>query len=190
MSVIICPGIHDPDLTQEFLKGLEWQGADFLIFPVEEYPAYSAIDILHFLRSRRLPELPVVLISFSAGAVGAIGACWGWQMLGGRVKAFIALDAWGVPLWGNFPIYRLSHDYFTHWSSALLGAGVESFYADPPVEHLDLWRSPTTAQGWWVRTESEGNGEQRSPVTAAVFLRHLLQRYGEGVSAGVNNSQG
>jgi len=27
----------------------------------------------------------------------AIGAAWGWQLLGGHVKAFIAIDGWGVP---------------------------------------------------------------------------------------------
>ena len=57
------------------------------------------------------------------------------------MKALIAFDGWGVPLVGNFPIYRISHDQFTHWSSELLGKGDKSFYADPPVEHLDLWRS-------------------------------------------------
>jgi hypothetical protein len=190
MSVIICPGIHDPNLTQEFLKELGWQGENFLIFPTENYPAYSAIHILTFLRDtllsggntfrgcdRNLSELPVIFISFSAGAVGAIGACLGWQMLGGKVKAFIALDAWGVPLGGNFPIHRLSHDYFTHWSSALLGSGEDSFYADPPVEHLELWRSPQSVQGWWVNSTTGSKSPPRTPMTAAGFLKHLLQHY-------------
>ena len=53
-----------------------------------------------------------------------------------------------MPLTGNFPIYRVSHDYFTHWSSGLLGAGYKGFYADPEVEHLDLWRSPANVYGW------------------------------------------
>lgn len=116
-----------------------------------------------------------MLICFSAGVVGGIGAAWAWQQSGGKIKALIALDGWGVPLYGNFPIHRLSRDRFTHWSSQLLGAGADSFYADPPVEHLDLWRSPHTAQGWWVRPERQ----QR--LTAAMFLNLLLELYGESV---------
>ncbi len=175
MTIIICPGIHSPELNQEFLEQLQWQPANLLIFPAQDYPAYSAIHILQFLRQSRLPLSPVVFISFSAGAVGAIGAAWGWQMWGGTVKAFIAVDGWGVPLGGNFPIHRLSHDYFTHWSSALLGAGEDSFYADPPVDHLDLWRQPSNVDGW--RVSVGVTGEQRQPLTAAGFLRHLLQHY-------------
>jgi hypothetical protein len=178
MSLIICPGIHDPELTQEFLLGLQWQPDNCLIFPAQKYPAYSAIDILQFLKDNISPDSPVVFISFSAGAVGAIGAAWGWQMMSGSVKAFIALDAWGVPLYGNFPIHRVSHDYFTHWSAALLGAGFDSFYADPPIEHLDLWRSPQSVEGWWV-SRTAGKSEQRTAATATVFLRYLLQLYGE-----------
>lgn len=190
--VIICPGIHDVKLTQDFLEGLKSQrlgnsayniqNEQLLVFPAQEYPAYSAIDILNFLcKELGFPSAiasPVVFISFSAGVAGAIGAAWAWQMLSGRVKAFIALDGWGVPLYGNFPIHRISHDEFTHWSSAVLGSGEESFYADPAVEHLELWRSPQTAQGWWVRSLA-GKSEQRSPTTAALFLTHLLQRYAE-----------
>ena len=175
-DIIICPGIHPSALTQEFLQGLGWQPDNMLIFPTEKYPAYSWFDILQFLRYNICPESPLIAIGFSAGAVGAIGACWAWQMLGGRVKAFIALDAWGVPLWGNFPIHRLSHDYFTHWTSALLGAGEDSFYAEPPVEHLDLWREPQSVQGWWV---SGAEGKSLTPLTAAGFLRNLLERYKE-----------
>ncbi|MGB3188280.1 MAG: hypothetical protein WBB43_02490, partial [Limnoraphis sp.] len=94
------------------------------------------------------------------------------------VKALIALDGWGVPLGGNFPIYRISHDRFTHWSSALLGGGVESFYADPPVEHLDLWSSPQTARGWWLHRTLTGV-ETASPATAKTVLSDWLTRHHE-----------
>lgn len=87
------------------------------------------------------------------------------------MKALIAVDGWGVPLSGNFPIHRLSHDYFTHWSSALLGSGDDSFYSDPAVEHLAIWRSPHTCQGWWVQ------GGKRTFTTAAQFINELGQRY-------------
>lgn len=186
-SVIICPGIHNPQLTQDFLQGLNdtdsgnlssrWS-EKALIFPTQDYPAYSAVDILAFLqRHPRLLETRLIFISFSAGVAGAIGAAWGWQLLGGTVKAFIAFDGWGVPLSGNFPIHRVSHDYFTHWSSALLGAGEDSFYADPAIEHLDLWRSPHTCQGWWLHPVAGSKSEQRTYTTAAQFVNQLLQFY-------------
>ena len=82
--------------------------------------------------------------------MGGLGAALWWQTKGGKIKAFFALDGWGMPIVANFPVYRLSHDYFTHWSSALLGSGQNSFYADPEVTHLDLWRYPHKVMGWWV----------------------------------------
>ena len=197
MSIVICPGMHEPEITQDFLGGLRREIAvsarsllsdrinsrkteNILIFPAQDAPAYSAWHILQFLRApRRIPlESSVVFISFSAGVVGAIGAAWAWQLLGGQVKAFIALDGWGVPLFGNFSIHRLSHDYFTQWSSSVLGSGEDSFYADPPVEHLELWRSPQNVTGWWVHP----NVEKSIPdtrLTASQFLTMLLKRYGE-----------
>lgn len=183
--IIICPGIHDLQLTQDFLEklGLSKNSNQFsskttqvLIFPTQDYPAYSAIDILDFLKCRITNiKSPVAFISFSAGVVGAIGAAWSWQLLGGNVKTLIAIDGWGVPLVGNFPIHRLSHDYFTYWSSALLGAGEDSFYADPAVEHLELWKSPDRCQGWLVQPAVGGKSEQRTFTTAAKFMTHLLQ---------------
>lgn len=185
--VIICPGIHQPQLTQDFLAGLHGSETDnlgrrwtenVLIFPVPDYPAYSAVHILEFLQRHTGQTKPsLVFIGFSAGVAGAIGAAWGWQMWGGTVKAFFAFDGWGVPLYGNFPIHRLSHDRFTHWSSALLGSGEESFYADPAVEHLDIWRSPHTCRGWRVCPAAAGKPEQRTFTTAAEFVTHLLQFY-------------
>lgn len=174
MSIVICPGIHSPELTSRFLAGLESEGyqpRELHIFPAQDYLAVSAFHILQFLsEGRRVPlHTPLIFISFSAGVVGAIGAAWGWQLLGGQIKAFIALDGWGVPLSGNFPIHRLSHDEFTHWSSSLLGSGGDSFYAEPPVSHLDLWRSPQIVQGVCTSTVTR--------MSAARFLVRLLTRY-------------
>lgn len=185
-TVIICPGIHHPQLTQNFLQGLRRSETDnfsnhwthkVLIFPIEDYPAYSTIHVLEFLQRHVAQRTPIIFISFSAGVAGAIGAAFGWQMLGGKVRAFFAFDGWGVPLYGSFPIHRLSHDYFTYWSSALLGAGEDSFYADPAIEHLDLWRSPDRCQGWWIRHTAGGKSEQRTHTTAAQFVNQLLQIY-------------
>lgn len=189
MRLVICPGIHDPKLTDCFLEGLsEVWGAEadrqnpqtvshLKIFPAHKHPPFSALDILHFLCSQELTGESLVFVSFSAGVVGAIGAAWMWQQIGGKVGAFIALDGWGVPLGGNFPIHRLSHDRFTHWSSAILGGGGDGFYADPPVAHLDLWRSPQTAQGWQI-SHTADRIETTKPATAATFLVHLLKQYG------------
>jgi hypothetical protein len=181
MAVLICPGIHDAQLTDRFLQALKRQEIDLgmpLIFPTQEYPAFSALHVLQFLRQEldRRSDRSLLFLSFSAGVVGAMGAAWGWQQSGGKVMALIALDGWGVPLFGNFPIHRLSHDEFTHWSSALLGSGQESFYADPPVAHLDLWRSPDCVQGWMLQKTVDGK-EIRSRTTAAAFLKILLHQY-------------
>jgi hypothetical protein len=186
-SVVLCPGIHNPQLTQDFLEGLKDSqtgnlstclSEKVLIFPAQDYPAYSAVHILEFLQRHTGQMTPsLVFISFSAGVAGAIGAAWGWQLMGGTVKAFFAFDGWGVPLQGNFPIHRVSHDYFTHWSSALLGSGEDNFYAEPAVEHLDLWRKPSACKGWWVHSTTDGQPEQRSFATAAQFVNQLLPRY-------------
>lgn len=191
MNIIICPGIHESAITQSFFHKLRFllstelnfkDSENILIFPAQNY-SVSTLHILQFLIERfDNPQAtpPLLFISFSAGVVGAIGAAWGWQLLGGEVKAFIALDGWGVPLIGNFPIHRLSHDYFTHWSSALLGSGADSFYAEPPVEHLEMWRSPQSVQGYWVHPLIEQT-QVRSRLTAAEFLTMLIERYGETV---------
>ncbi|MGB7273143.1 MAG: hypothetical protein WBC69_07590 [Geitlerinemataceae cyanobacterium] len=181
--VLVCPGIHDPQFTREFLRGLGeisktigWDFPPIWVFPAPENPAYSASHILQFLEERwgnkgTVPEL--VIIGFSAGVVGAIGAAWGWRWQGRTVKTLIAIDGWGVPLYGDFPIYRLSHDYFTHASSSLLGSGWVSFYADPAVPHIDLWRMPDRVRGTQV-----GNTAGHSRLTAAEFITDILQRHG------------
>jgi hypothetical protein len=207
MTVIICPGVHPPELTERFLQGCGERFADYLVFPSETAPPYSALHVLDFLhRQFAIPHpvasrcntarAPLLFISFSAGVVGAIGAAWVWQSLGRTVKAFIALDGWGVPLYGNFPIHRLSHDAFSHHSSAWWSQPGESFYADPPVPHLELWQSPQTAHGWRVSAGSPFPNERRRPpivepvaTTAAEFLLRLLARYEELLPASSHRSR-
>ncbi len=185
MYVLVCPGIHDPQATQDFLQGLQRGMGEvaftWLIFPTDRYPAYSALHISWFLcdqlRAVHLQDWlnqTVAIISFSAGVVGAIATAWSWRLMGGTIAALIAVDGWGVPLVGDFPMHRLSHDYFTHWSSALLGAGQDSFYAEPAVDHLNLWRSPETTQGWWFSPSSPSSPQL---ITAAEFIATLLSRY-------------
>ncbi|MCY7283988.1 MAG: hypothetical protein LH679_11220 [Cyanobacteria bacterium CAN_BIN43] len=197
MSVIICPGVHSPELTQEFLEGIGkmLNLKQVYVFPTRQFPAYSALHILKFLSVQTAAQgsqlqhctlHPLVLIGFSAGVVGAMGAAQILQSLGGQVKAVIAFDGWGVPLLGNFPIHRISHDRFTDWSSTLWGRNDSSFYADPDVAHLELWRSPQTAQGWTNETMDSapmarltGYGQKQYFTTAAQFLKQLLIQYEE-----------
>ena len=133
-------------MTDRFIQSLELE--NYLVLPTERYLPYNAIAVYHWLDRQLSKTQPITFIAFSAGVVGGFGAAIAWQLQGGKVHSFIAFDGWGVPLGGNFPIYRVSHNYFTHWSSTLLGAGL-GFYAEPAVEHLELWRSPNCC-GWQV----------------------------------------
>lgn len=199
MGVILCPGIHDPTLTQNFLAGMGASLINPLVFPIDRYPPYSVGHILQFLQHHQLDSHALaepddtaaqatdslVFIAFSAGVVGAIGAARLWCRQGGQVKALIALDGWGVPLYGPFPIHRMSHDSFTHWSSSLLEHNQPGFYADPAVPHLELWRSPQTADGWQVSAPARADSHDRpwpqapTRTTAATYLTHWLMHYGE-----------
>jgi len=183
-AIAVCPGFHPAALTYGFVEQLQTvmpANDSLFVFPVERYQAYSGVDILRFLHeqlSRQAPDLwlrtPITFVGFSAGVVGAMGAAIALELMGGRVNALFALDGWGVPIAGRFPVHRLSHDYLTHWSSALLGAGLASFYADPGVDHLELWRLPHTVQGQWI----SANATQVSQsITALNFLAYWLQQY-------------
>lgn len=189
MMLVICPGVHEPALTLSFLTGLQTniaargfqnhratetleESTDLRIFPAQELLPYSPFHILQFLQQHCALDIPLILIGFSAGGVGAMGAAWSWQQQGGIVKALILTDGWGVPVLGDFPVHRLSHDRFTHWSSGWLGTGETSFYAEPAVDHVDLWRSPQTAWGWC------GADNHRHRTTAAEFVKGLLSQYG------------
>jgi len=181
--IVLCPGVHAPDLTQSFLEQFELTqipSQKLLVFPSDRYPPYSAPDVVRFLHERlnrnstnTWLNVPLIFVGFSAGVVGAMGAAVILQNLGCQIQAFIALDGWGVPLMGSFPTHRMSHDAFTHWSSAILGAGQDSFYADPGVGHLDLWRSPQTVNGWWMKSTTQPSTQ----TTALQFLSHWLHYY-------------
>ncbi|RUR87323.1 hypothetical protein DSM107007_15080 [Nostoc sp. PCC 7120 = FACHB-418] len=58
----------------------------------------------------------------------------------------------------------------------LLGSGQTNFYAEPPVEHLTMWRSPQTVQGWQVDMYVK-NTTSNTRLTAAEFLHLLLRHY-------------
>ncbi|MGJ3244901.1 MAG: hypothetical protein ACFE0I_02365 [Elainellaceae cyanobacterium] len=202
MTIVLCPGIHETSLTQGFIEDLSDTLGHYWIFPVDRYPAYSPFHLFKWLRDRtnsspavslsdpanrpylRYPSL--TFISFSAGSVAAIGAALAWQRYGGGVEALLAMDGWGVPLWGNFPIYRISHDYTTHWSSACLGSGSDSFYADPAVSHLDLWRSPQSALGWWIQPPHPSNNPLHSLIGSCPLTSHVLPHSAQTFTTAAN----
>lgn len=173
LPLIVLPGVHDQQCTQELVAVLEPLLPDqpIHVFPTGINPAYCSVSILGFLWDRiTIRSTPILVIAFSAGVAGAIPALNLWQLQGGNVAGLMAIDGWGVPAVGDFPIYRLSHDYFTHWSSALLGTGEINFYADPPVEHLAMWRSPDTCLGWRVTSPES----PRTSTTALEFIIKIL----------------
>lgn len=172
MPIIICPGIHDPQLTELFIQAIQDKiSQNYLVLPTSEYLPYSAIAVYQWLAQQGLSNTePLAFITFSAGVVGGFGAAIAWQLQGGKVERLIAIDGWGMPLVANFPIFRVSHDYFTHWSSGMLGSASAGFYADPGVEHLDLWRSPSTSFGW--RNISPGC---KTPIVLTDYLLFALQ---------------
>ena len=191
MTLIICPGIHDPGLSDRFCQALQTQlqisAAHSLgqsaqacaVLPTQRYAPFDGFAVWTYWQAVADPDQPLLIVAFSAGVVGAVVATQLWQGQGQAIAALIAVDGWGVPQLGEFPFHRVSHDHFTHWSSSIVGAGQDSFYATPPVEHLDLWQIPNRASGLWIpNTESVATSPMR--VTAIEFIATLLQRYGCG----------
>ncbi|MDJ0597746.1 MAG: hypothetical protein QNJ37_02720 [Crocosphaera sp.] len=174
---VICPGFHQQSLTDSFVNNItdRFTYLDrLLIFPTDQYPPYSGVHLLHYLHEKcKYNSQNLMIIAFSAGVVAGVTAAWQWQGQGGNIKGLIAFDGWGVPLLGNFPIYRVSHDQFTHYSSAILGTGQLSFYADPSVDHLDLWRSPHLVQGW-MSDSTTLNKTFVSRLSLMEFLSNIL----------------
>jgi hypothetical protein len=179
MTLVICPGIHPVHLMTEFRMGVGRSPKDSLIFPADRLPVYSPYHIGIVLQEAFADPATadaLTFLAFSAGAVGAIGAARHWVRQGGTVNAFLAFDAWGVALHDAFPVYRFSHDYFTYWSSGLLGQGLRNFYADPPVGHLDLWRSPQSTAGYVTAPHAD---EALQRCTAATAIAAILAQFKE-----------
>lgn len=187
MALIVCPGVHSSALSDCFMEVLQ---AELLarsryhrdelcsVLATEICAPFDGLAVGAYVQNI-VPLLePLLLVGFSAGVVGAIAAANLWQSQGGTVRGVIAVDGWGVPHVGAFPFHRVSHDYFTHWSSALLGSGQAGFYADPSVDHLALWQSPDLAVGY----ETPVTGTLLRPVarTAIAFITDCLLGYGCG----------
>lgn len=168
LSVVVCPGFHDPDLTVAFVRSLPTFVRPYVI---DAFPANPMEVLSQMIQMLGAPSeevaAPLVAIGFSGGVVGLAGALVLWQQQGGHVARFFAVDGWGVPLMG-LPACRLSHDAFTHWSSLPLGAGDVNFYAEPPVDHLKMWGASEQVKGLQVK------GMSHQAMTASDFLRRQL----------------
>ncbi|MEL6814865.1 MAG: hypothetical protein AAFP03_08625 [Cyanobacteria bacterium J06598_3] len=181
LPVIVCQGFHDSALTKQFVRSLPVFIEPYIVdvTTVSPFAVYQWLQQTFGHREDGF-QLPLVGIGFSAGVVGLAGALAMWRAQGGNVARLIAVDGWGVPVLG-VPMARLSHDRFTHLSTLpldvvgeLLGdASKVNFYADPAVEHLDLWGDSTAANGWsverWQLDKKVG-----VPMSASDFVRQLL----------------
>lgn len=175
--LVVCPGFHPQALTQGLLQALQahasLQDLAILVMPTQKsaWRVLSGYEIRQFLyavlgipRTDRVPSgTQLIFLAFSAGCVGAATTARHWHLGGGTVKALFAVDGWGVPLVEPYPVYRLSHDHFTHQTSRLLGSQQIDFYADPSVPHHDLWHHPDRVMGWQVTA-------QNTPFTPASSL--------------------
>lgn len=148
MQLLICPGYHSARLTVSFVRCLQRRVSPRQLWVLSLGEAGNALPWL--LNSSQGPCQNQVLkiIGFSAGVVAAYPLALAWHCRGGQVR-LIAMDGWGMPLMGGFPVYRMSHDRWTH-DTTYLPSPREShgyFYAEPAVSHLDFWQSPQATVG-------------------------------------------
>ncbi len=192
VAIVVVGGIHPPGYTANLLRAV---AADSVLsrVPMLVYPDRQPLTVVsaHCLRdwldhqweqewvqsqAGVCPSRDVLIWSFSAGCVGAAGLAHYWQQYRGQVLALFAVDGWGVPLVGAYPIYRLSHDHFTHRTSQALGGGPINFYADPPVPHLEFWGGLPTITGWQTQREVSPSAHRRR-LTAGDFLFHWSRHH-------------
>lgn len=178
MTLILCPGMHPVSWTESFLEQLDTvcptQVSDRIVFTSASGRQWSPYGLRTYLTAHTVTP-PVTLLAFSAGCVAASGIAQHWQQQGYPVAGLIAMDGWGVPTVGKFATHRLSHDAFTHQSSAWLGKGDVSFYAEPPVAHDHLWRYPAMVYGQQVGDFNCPGSDIRVSTTALQFLHDCLQ---------------
>lgn len=181
LPVVICQGFHDGALTERLVRSLPVFTQPYIVdtTTVSPFKVHQWLERT-FGNRDAAAQLPLVGIGFSAGVVGLAGALGLWKHQGGKVARLIAVDGWGVPVVG-LPVVRLSHDRFTHLSTLPLDAVGEllgdaskvNFYADPSVDHLDLWGDPEAANGWEVARWQLGE-KVGVPMSGADFLRQVL----------------
>jgi hypothetical protein len=179
MPVVIVPGFHARSLTLRMVRSLPPFVQPHVVdaFPADPIAVFNGLTrtfgsphARHAKKdSKESRQAGLIAIGFSAGVVGLAGALTLWQQQGGHVARFFAVDGWGVPIAG-LPLCRLSHDYFTHWSSQLLGAGDMNFYANPPSAHLEMWGEADRVMGKKIKADELCE----ESMTMAAFLRQQL----------------
>ena len=178
MQLLICPGYHSSDLTHSFLGALLGE-----ITPERLWirPIWTSPGALPWLfTSPQGPQLDrrLQIIAFSAGGVAAYPLMLAWQGMGGT-GCLIAVDGWGMPLWGDLTIYRLSHDRWTHDTTYFPSASESRgyFYCHPGVDHLSLWHSPQLSRGMG------SIGMAPSTMTALDFICAVLRTQADSSNA-------
>lgn len=180
--LIVCSGFHAAGYTDALLADMAqypiWQTLhvwrSLTVLSGSELRCSLELDL--GLPQGNRPSPPLIFLAFSAGCVAAVSVARYWQVQGGRVLALLAVDGWGVPLVAPFPVHRLSHDAFTHTTSAFLGTGQQNFYADPSVSHLQLWQQPSQVWGWQTKMGQPATApDQRT--TAGDCLANWLAGY-------------
>lgn len=190
--IVVISGIHAPSLNANVIltAAANPQLSRVPLLCLSQGAATSVLAA-HSLRQRidhhcrqHLPQpssglipAPNLLIwAFSAGCVGAAGLAYHWHQHRGKVLALFAVDGWGVPLSADFPVYRLSHDWFTHVTCQGMGAGPINFWAEPAVAHLDFWCRLNTIAGWQSWHPNDGPPTLRR-LTAGEFLCYWSQQH-------------
>ena len=168
--LLVIPGVVPQEATDRFVQQLNIPGV--CCVPASIAP-YNPIVLDQFTRSQDL-DSDLMVIAYSAGCVGALGWLPLWYRQQKTIKALMAIDGWPIPFWGKFPIYRVSHDLYTHRTTLRLGAGLEQFYCDPAVEHRSLWAYPETAWGLWNQVQKP---QESHRTTALDFLQCIVARH-------------
>ena len=169
--LLVIPGVVPQEATDRFVQQLGVSG--ICCVPVSVAP-FNPWSIEQFTQTQDL-DTNLVVIAYSAGCVGALGWIPLWHRQKKAIKALIAIDGWPIPFWGKFPIYRVSHDLYTHRTTLYLGAGREQFYCDPAVEHRNLWAYPEASWGLWVKQNDKQKKTYRA--TALDFLQNIIERH-------------
>ncbi len=182
IGVILCPGLQGADQSPHFWQAIQAQRSaaiaaalpsslPWVVIP-PDCPVYSPQHVYEYIQSYATAGLEEwIWIAYSAGVVGALGAARRWHEQF-PIRALIALDGWGLPLTAPFPVYHLSHDGVTHFGVKFMNRLAGTFYAEPAVSHLELWRSPQTVTGWASYTQGD-----RRFTTAAAFVAQLIDSF-------------
>ncbi|MGF1567803.1 MAG: hypothetical protein ACFCVD_07000 [Nodosilinea sp.] len=186
--LVVCGGLHPASYSGQILTILAQDHhlgqLRVLVFspPPPPIAVLSAHALRRWLETALAPTQAatgtypkLIFWAFSAGCVGATALVEYWRRYRGQVLALFLVDGWGVPGITGVPIHRLSHDRFTHATSAWLGAENLSFYAHPAVPHLQLWQQPQLARGWAIGPS--GSKISRSNLSAAEFLTAQSRLY-------------